>query len=140
MGTAESCTGGNIAARIVQISGSSAYFKGGIVAYSNEIKMDKLGVKESTLKSHGAVSEETVQEMVTGALEKLNVDGAIAVSGIAGPGGGTPDKPVGMIWIAVGDKSNITTKKLQIGKDRLKNIEFTTKRALNLLRLFLIRN
>lgn len=137
LGTAESCTGGNIAARIVQIPGSSAYFKGGIVAYSNEIKMDKLGVKESTLQSHGAVSEETVKEMVEGTLREVGVNVAIAVSGVAGPGGGTPEKPVGMIWIAVGDQSNIVTKKLQIGKDRLKNIEYTTKHALNMLRLFL---
>lgn len=138
MATAESCTGGNIAARIVQTPGSSAYLKGGVVAYSNEVKMDKLNVKESTLKAHGAVSEETVKEMVSGTLETMNVDVAVAVSGIAGPGGGSPEKPVGMIWIAVGNEDKTVSKKLQIGKDRLKNIEYTTKHALNMLRLFLL--
>lgn len=140
VGTAESCTGGNIAARIVQVSGSSAYFKGGVVAYSNAIKMEKLGVKESALETHGAVSEETVREMVSGTIKELGVDVAVAVSGIAGPTGGTPDKPVGLIWIAVGSKDDVRTHKLQLGKDRLKNIEYTTKRALNYLRLFLLEN
>jgi nicotinamide-nucleotide amidase len=138
MGTAESCTGGNIAARIVQTSGSSAYFKGGVVAYSNAIKIEKLAVKSSILETYGAVSEETVREMVAGTIKELGVDIAVAVSGIAGPTGGTPDKPVGLIWIAVGIKDDIRTHKLQLGKDRLKNIEYITKRALNVLRLFLL--
>lgn len=138
MGTAESCTGGNIAARIVQTSGSSAYFKGGVVAYSNAVKMEKLNVKESTLETYGAVSEETVREMVAGTIKELGVDVAVSVSGIAGPTGGTPDKPVGLIWIAVGTGDDVRTHKLQLGKDRLKNIEYVTKRTLNLLRLFLL--
>lgn len=140
LGTAESCTGGNIAARIVQTSGSSAYFKGGIIAYSNEVKMNELNVQKNTLDTHGAVSEQTVIEMVAGTLEKLNVDVAIAVSGIAGPTGGTEEKPVGLIWIAIGNKDQTITHKLQIGRNRLQNIEYATKRALNLLRLFLIEN
>ncbi len=140
LATAESCTGGNIAARIVRIPGSSSYFNGGIIAYSNGIKIKELGVKKETLESHGAVSEETVKEMVLGAINKLNVDLAIAVSGIAGPGGGSPEKPVGTIWIAVGNNENIRTLKLQLSKDRLKNIEYTTNSALNLARLFLLEN
>ncbi len=140
LATAESCTGGNIAARIVQISGSSAYFQGGIVAYSNELKMKQLHVKSKTLEQWGAVSEATVKEMVAGAIQNLNVDIAIAVSGIAGPNGGIPNKPVGTIWIAVGNHSKIETRLLQLGKDRLKNIEYTTKQALNFARLFIINN
>jgi nicotinamide-nucleotide amidase len=138
LGTAESCTGGNIAARIVQTSGSSAYFKGGVVAYSNAIKMEKVGVKASTLETYGAVSEETVKEMVAGTIKELGVDIAVAVSGIAGPTGGTEEKPVGLIWVALGTKDDIRTYKIQLGKARLKNIEYTTKRALNWLRLFLL--
>ncbi len=138
MATAESCTGGNIAARIVQNPGSSAYFKGGVVAYSNALKMGSLNVKESTLRANGAVSEATVREMVQGAVGNLGVDLAIAVSGIAGPGGGTPDKPVGTIWLAVGDKEQVRTRLLKLGKDRLKNIEYTTKQALNMARLFVL--
>ncbi len=138
--TAESCTGGNIAARIVQTPGSSSYFQGGIVAYSNDLKMRQLDVCEETLFKHGAVSEATVEEMVQGAIKHLNVDIAIAVSGIAGPGGGTPDKPVGTIWVAVGNSKKTKTLRLQLGKDRLKNIEYTTKTALNMARLFILKN
>ncbi|MGB1217207.1 MAG: nicotinamide-nucleotide amidohydrolase family protein, partial [Saprospiraceae bacterium] len=137
LATAESCTGGSIAARIVGFPGSSRYFQGGIVAYSNEIKMKQLNVKSDTLENHGAVSEETVKEMVQGAIDSLGVDVAVSVSGIAGPDGGTEEKPVGTIWMAVGNKDKIITEKLSLGKYRLKNIEYTTKRALNLVRLFL---
>ncbi len=140
LGTAESCTGGNIAARIVQISGSSAYFNGGIVAYSNDVKMKRLNVGEGTLQMYGAVSEATVREMVAGCTKALDADVAIAVSGIAGPTGGTADKPVGLIWIAIGNPEKTVTHKLQLGKDRLKNIEYVTKRALNLLRLYLLES
>lgn len=137
MATAESCTGGFIAHKITSVPGSSAYFKGSVVAYSNELKHKLLGVRESTLQEYGAVSEETVREMVQGALDHLNVDLAVAVSGIAGPDGGTPEKPVGTIWIAVGSREGIRTHKLQLWKDRLKNIQFTSVIALNLIRKFL---
>jgi len=138
LGTAESCTGGYLAHRITAISGSSAYFKGSVIAYANEVKQQLLSVKEQTLIDHGAVSEETVIEMVSGALQLLKTDIAISISGIAGPGGGTPEKPVGTIWLAVGDKDGIETKKLQLNKNRLKNIEYTANVALNMIRKFLL--
>ena len=137
LGTAESCTGGFLAHKITSIPGSSAYFMGSVITYSNAMKMDQLQVKSSTLKMHGAVSEETVKEMVQGALGLLKTDIAVAISGIAGPGGGTPEKPVGTIWIAIGDKNNTKTYQLNLWKDRMKNIEYTTIVALNLIRKFL---
>jgi len=99
--TAESCTGGYIAHLITSVSGSSDYFVGGVVAYSDDVKENILGVKTETLKKHGAVSEQTVTEMAIGALTKFKTDYAIAVTGIAGPTGGKPDKPVGTVWIAI---------------------------------------
>ena len=111
LSTAESCTGGGIAALITSVPGSSEYFKGGIVAYSNEIKADLLHVSVETLAQHGAVSRETVVEMVKGAMKTLKTDCAVATSGIAGPGGGTPEKPVGTVWIAAACKNEIVTMK-----------------------------
>ena len=106
---AESCTGGMIASLITQIAGSSDVFPGGFVTYSNELKASVLGVTEETLTNHGAVSRDTVIEMVRGALREASADLAVAVSGIAGPGGGTPEKPVGTVWIAWGDEAHIDT-------------------------------
>ena len=103
LSTAESCTGGYVAHLLTSVPGSSAYYMGSILSYSNEIKMNQLRVKEDTLKQYGAVSEQTVKEMVAGAVQLLKTDIAVATSGIAGPGGGTPEKPVGTIWIAVGN-------------------------------------
>lgn len=137
LSTAESCTGGYLAHLITAVPGSSDYFLGSVVSYANEVKMRQLGVKEETLKTQGAVSEETVQEMVAGAIRLLQTDIAIATSGIAGPTGGTPEKPVGTIWLAVGNKERIVTKKLQLGKDRIRNIQYTAIHGLNMLRLFL---
>lgn len=137
--TAESCTGGYVAHRITSIAGSSDYFKGSIVAYANEVKMEMLGVQPETLDAHGAVSEATVREMVAGARRVLKTDIAIAISGIAGPGGGTPEKPVGTIWMAVGNDQQIETFKLQAGKDRLKNIEYAGNYALNFVRKFVLQ-
>lgn len=111
LSTAESCTGGGIAALITSVPGSSEYFKGGIVAYSNEIKADLLHVSVEALAQHGAVSRETVVEMVKGAMKTLKTDCAVATSGIAGPGGGTPEKPVGTVWIAAACKNEIVTMK-----------------------------
>ena len=138
LATAESCTGGFLAHKITSIPGSSAYFMGSVIAYSNAVKINQLQVKSSTLKMHGAVSEETVKEMVQGALDLLKTDIAIAISGVAGPGGGTPEKPVGTIWIAIGDKNNTKTYQLNLWKDRMKNIEYTTTVALNVIRKFLL--
>lgn len=100
LATAESCTAGNVAAAITAIPGSSHFYRGGIIAYSNEVKENLLGVNPETLENKGAVSEETVIEMVKGAMKSMNSDCAVATSGIAGPTGGTPDKPVGTVWIA----------------------------------------
>ena len=138
MGTAESCTGGYIAHLITSVSGSSAYYKGSVISYANEIKENILGVKQETLLSVGAVSEETVKEMVKGAINKLNVDFALATSGIMGPEGGTDEKPVGTVWIAVGNKEKTETHKLNLRFDRQRNIGMTAANALNFLRKFIL--
>lgn len=137
LSTAESCTGGYLAHQITTVPGSSAYFTGSIIAYSNEVKMNVLSVKPSTLEQYGAVSEQTVIEMVAGALKTIKADIAISISGIAGPDGGTPEKPVGTIWLAIGNKDTTQTFKLQLGKDRLRNIQYTSVKALDMIRLFL---
>ncbi len=136
--TAESCTGGNIARKITSVAGCSDYFPGSLVAYSNRIKEKQLGVKTETLEQFGAVSEQCVLEMAKGAQQLFETDCAIAVSGIAGPGGGTPTKPVGTIWIAIANREQIYTKKLQLGTNRLQNITRTSNIAMNLMRLSLI--
>jgi len=138
LGSAESCTGGMIAHMITSVSGSSAYYKGSIVAYANEIKKNVLGVDQSTLEMYGAVSEQTAIEMVKGTLKQINCDVAISTTGIAGPTGGTKEKPVGTIWLACGTNDKIVTTKLQLGKNRVKNIETSTILALNMLRKFLL--
>ncbi len=134
LATAESCTGGNIARLLTAQAGSSAYFKGGIVAYSNEVKESALGVQHSTLEAHGAVSEETVREMAEGVRECLGADYAIATTGIAGPTGGTPEKPVGTVWVAVASVQGTETKLLQLGSTRRQqNIDRTTNQAFAML-------
>ncbi|MCH2084435.1 MAG: competence/damage-inducible protein A [Saprospiraceae bacterium] len=138
LATAESCTGGHIGHKITSVPGSSAYFIGGFVAYSNNVKVQQLGVQEHTLKQYGAVSEQTVIEMVKGTNKVLGSDIAVAISGVAGPGGGTKEKPVGTVWIAVGNQKKIVTKKLSIGKDRIKNIEYSSVQALNMIRQFAV--
>jgi nicotinamide-nucleotide amidase len=135
---AESCTGGLISHKITSIPGSSAYFKGAAITYSNELKMKVLGVKKETLEQYGAVSEQTVIEMVKGALLHLEGDIAAAVSGIAGPDGGSEDKPVGTVWIAVGNKQQINTFSFLYMKDRERNIQYAAVQALNMIRKFLI--
>lgn len=136
--TAESCTGGYIAHRITSVPGSSAYFKGSVVSYANEIKENFIGVKKETIEQHGAVSEQTVTEMAQGVLRKMNTDYSIAVSGIAGPDGGTKEKPVGLVWVAVGTKQKTVAKQYQFFRNRQMNIEMTGVAALNMLRLLLI--
>lgn len=133
LSTAESCTGGGVAAKIVSVPGSSAYFKGGIVAYSNEIKEKLLQVSPQTLKEYGAVSKETVTEMVRGAMNTMNSDCAIATSGIAGPDGGTAEKPVGTIWIAVANKDEIQTWMQSENHGRDKNMQNAIQKALSML-------
>jgi len=115
IGTAESCTGGLIGAAITAIPGSSTPFKGGIIAYDNAIKTKLLGVSPSVLGKYGAVSEKTAERMAAGAREHLGVDIAISVTGIAGPGGGTDDKPVGTVWMGVATKDGINAKLYEFG-------------------------
>lgn len=131
--TAESCTGGNIAHLITSIPGSSAYYKGSIIAYANEIKVKLLGVDEDAITQHGAVSQEVVEQMAKGARERMNTHYAIATSGIAGPDGETPDKPVGTTWIAIATHNKVVSKKFQFGKLREQNINRATQAALTLL-------
>ncbi|RXK87195.1 CinA family nicotinamide mononucleotide deamidase-related protein [Filimonas effusa] len=137
LATAESCTGGYIAHLLTAMPGSSAYFNGSVVAYSNSIKQNVLQVSASTLESAGAVSEETVIAMAQGLLAVMQTNYAIAVSGIMGPDGGTAEKPVGTVWIAVGDQNRLITRKLSLRYDRIRNIELTATNALNLLRQFI---
>jgi nicotinamide-nucleotide amidase len=140
MATAESCTGGYLAHLITSVPGSSAYFKGSVVSYANEVKENVLAVSAETLKTAGAVSKETVTQMLNGVIEKLNVDYAVATSGIMGPDGGTPEKPVGTVWIAAGNKEKVVTQKLFFRFDRERNIEMTAQAALNMLRKFILEN
>ncbi len=122
LGTAESCTGGNIAHLITSIPGSSRYFTGSVVSYANEVKCNVLDVSPSTIEKDGVVSESVVTEMAQGVLKLIGSDCAIAVSGIAGPDGGTPEKPLGTVWVATAVKDNIVARKYQLSKNREANI------------------
>ena len=133
LSVAESCTGGAISSLFTQHQGCSAVFAGGGIVYSYELKTKLLGVNPDTLSKFGAVSEETINEMVCGALKNFDTDYAIAVSGIAGPDGGTIDKPVGTVWIAVANQEKVVAKKYNFGNKRAQNIERSAMAALNLL-------
>lgn len=132
--TAESCTGGEIAHLITSVPGSSNYYVGSVIAYDNSVKMKQLGIRKSTLKKFGAVSEEVVKEMAIGARKLFGTDYAVATSGIAGPDGGTETKPVGTLWIAVDSDKDTVAEKRIFGNDRLTNIKRFSLAALNLLR------
>ena len=134
VGTVESCTGGAIAAEIVSIPGSSVYFQGSMVTYSYELKSKLVGVNMDDIRNDGAVSETVVRQMAEGGREALGVDYCIAASGIAGPGGGTEDKPVGTVWIGVAGPDKVFAQKFLFGNHRDRNIERTVLTALNLLR------
>ncbi|MGN6541700.1 MAG: CinA family nicotinamide mononucleotide deamidase-related protein [Ginsengibacter sp.] len=136
--TAESCTGGAIASLITSVAGSSAYYQGSVVSYSYEIKETLLNVKKETLEKYGAVSEETVKEMLSGLLDQMKTDFGIAVSGIMGPDGGTAEKPLGTVWVAVGNKEKQFAQKLKQRFERKKNIEVTAVMALNMMRRFIL--
>lgn len=131
--TAESCSGGYIAHLLTSVAGSSSYFKGTVVAYSYDAKETILGVNHSTLEEKGAVSEETITEMFNGLMKTTTADYGIATSGIMGPGGGTDDKPVGTVWVAVGNREKMIAKRLHFRFDRGKNIELTATNALLML-------
>jgi nicotinamide-nucleotide amidase len=137
LSVAESCTGGYISHLFTQHAGSSKVFFGGAISYSYELKESLLGVKHDTLKQYGAVSEETVTEMVEGALHNFKSDFAIAVTGIAGPDGGMPDKPVGTVWIAVASAGKTVKKKFTFGSKRQQNIERSATSALFMLNTLL---
>ena len=138
LATAESCTGGMIASMLTALPGSSNYFKGSIVAYANETKENLLGVEPATLTTAGAVSEQAVREMAVGALQQVKTTYSIAVSGIMGPDGGSVQKPVGTVWIAVANERTVSTHCLQLGFDRLRNTQQTAISALNMLRQFIL--
>jgi nicotinamide-nucleotide amidase len=138
--TAESCTGGYIAHRITSIPGSSAYFEGSVIAYSYEIKENILGVEKEILEKYGAVSEQVVLAMANGVKHHFKTDYSIAASGIAGPDGGTPEKPVGTVWISIATPEKTFAKKFLFGNDRERNIIRTNITALNLLRQELLKS
>jgi len=134
LSTAESCTGGKIASMITSVPGSSAWFRGSVVAYDNSIKTGVLGVDPEIIRLHGAVSRETAAAMAGGIRQLTGSDYAIAVTGIAGPSGGTPEKPVGTVWITVASDKGIVTEKHNFADDRIINIQRSASTALNMLR------
>lgn len=138
MCTAESCTGGYIAHLLTSIPGSSKFYDGSVVSYSYQAKEDLLQVDKRTLETKGAVSEDIVLQMAKGALQNIKSGYVIAVSGIMGPDGGMPGKPIGTVWIAVGNKENIQAQKLSFRFDRMRNIQLTAVNALNMLRKFIL--
>ena len=133
LAVAESCTGGLIGHRLTNIPGSSTYYMGSIIAYAYEAKVRLLGVRWDTLEKHGAVSQETVLEMALGVRRALAADIGLSVSGIAGPGGGTPDKPVGLVWIGLSAPDADEAWSYTWDGDRLQNKEYTAEQALQLL-------
>lgn len=137
IGTAESCTGGRISEAIIAIPGSSDYYKGGIVAYTDEVKERILGVPHEILEEYTAVSEEVARQMVLGTINTIDVDFAIASTGYAGPGGGTKDNPVGTIWLAYGNKEEVRTFKLTEDFGRDINLAIATNKAIRLMLDFL---
>ena len=133
MGTAESCTGGRIANMVTLVAGSSDYFVGGVVSYSNEVKHNVLGVSEDSLRLHGAVSREVVEQMAQGAIRTLGCDCSVATSGVAGPGGGSPETPVGTVWIAAALKEQVVSHCYHFGTVRAENIQSAADTALTML-------
>lgn len=131
--TAESCTGGLLGHMLTNVSGSSTYFDRGIISYSNRAKKELLGVPSQVLEKHGAVSEETAKAMAESVRERSNVDIGIATTGIAGPTGGTREKPVGLVYIALADGKQTVVKKFLFKGDRLSNKENACKAALSML-------
>ena len=133
LATAESCTGGMLASRIIDVPGVSEVFKAGFVTYANEAKQNLLGVKEDTLAQFGAVSEQTAREMVLGAIKAAKADMAVATTGIAGPGGGTKEKPVGLVYIACGSADDIIVERCLFGGSRKEIRQASVEHALGML-------
>jgi nicotinamide-nucleotide amidase len=140
LATAESCTGGTIASMITSVPGSSAYFRGSLVAYANDIKTALLGVYSATIEHKGAVSQQVVESMALGIMRLMESDYSIAVSGIAGPDGGTHEKPVGLVWIAIGSPDGVRSEKFKFGEDRGRNITRASITALNMLRKEILKS
>ncbi|RMG81134.1 MAG: competence/damage-inducible protein A [Bacteroidetes bacterium] len=138
LATAESCTGGNLAHKITSVAGSSKYYKGTVVSYANEVKTQVLGVDINDLKEHGAVSQQVVEQMAKGVKNLLKTDFAIATSGIAGPDGGTAEKPVGTVWIAAASKDKVMSKKFRFSTDRMLNIELASIMGMEMLRRLIL--
>jgi nicotinamide-nucleotide amidase len=138
LATAESCTGGFIAQMITAMNGSSKFYLGGVVAYSNDLKQKLLGVSSETLAKYGAVSRETVTEMAEGIRKLSNSDFAISTSGVMGPDGGTPEKPVGTVWVGMASRLETEAHPYQFRFDRQRNIELTATYGLNTLRKFIL--
>lgn len=139
IGTVESCTGGEISKEIVKIPGSSDYFNGSLISYSNELKINLVGVEASSIEKFGAVSEEVVSQMAQNGRKILNTDYCIATSGVAGPTGGSEEKPVGTVWICVAGPDGISVKKFNFGDDRARIIKITALTGLNMLRCMLLK-
>lgn len=135
---AESCTGGLISRRITRIAGSSAYYLGGVASYANHAKVEFLGVKVDTLKTHGAVSEQTAKEMARGVRQRLGADFALSVTGIAGPSGGSPEKPVGTVWMSIAQENGEQARRFQFHGDRERIILAASQAGLNWLRTVLV--
>ncbi len=133
LATAESCTGGNVAARVVSVAGASACFRGSVVAYANDVKEKVLGVSGEDLERHGAVSEPVVRQMAEGVRRLLGADYGVATSGVAGPTGGTPEKPVGTVWIAVASPEGTVAERFVFSFTRERNIDKATMKALGML-------
>lgn len=133
LGVAESCTGGLIAHRLTNVAGSSEYFLGGIIAYSNSVKIKLLDVSPQTIEEHGAVSEQTVLEMARGARQVLGADIALSISGIAGPGGGSANKPVGTVWVGLATPDGERARRFHFDGDREQNKAAFAEAALNVL-------
>jgi nicotinamide-nucleotide amidase len=140
LSVAESCTGGHLAHQFTQNPGSSAYFIGGILSYANQVKIDQLGVSEEILNTDGAVSEACIQAMAQGVQKRLGTTYALATSGIAGPDGGTVEKPVGTVWIALAHPTGVITRKLTLGGTRMQNIYLSSLACVNLLRRYLLND
>jgi PncC family amidohydrolase len=133
LATAESCTGGLLAGRITDVPGSSAYFLGGVVSYANEAKERLLGVDHVTLLEHGAVSEAVACQMACGIRQQLGADVAVGITGVAGPTGGTADKPVGLVWIGLSDKQGERARQFRWNSDRVGNRQLSVEAALHML-------
>lgn len=131
--SAESCTGGLIAHKITAVAGSSAYYKGSVVSYCNEIKEKVLGVSHSNLVLYGAVSQQVVEQMAEGVRMLMDVDYAVSTSGVAGPGGGTEQKPVGTVWVALATPDGVRSQCCHFGTNRATNIEASAETALQML-------